>query len=100
MRSMPLGHRPAAFRRSRRSRAAMAMLAGLALVAPLARGTSDEQLATNARLLASARSDDAAGVTRALHEGAAVDSRNRVGETGLLIALKKNRADMAQAFLA
>ena len=33
---------------------------------------------------------------RALHDGAAVNSRNRLGESALLIALKKNRADLAQ----
>jgi len=82
------------------SRSAAALLLSLALVVPsLAGAATDEELARNARLLASARNDDAAGVTRALKEGAAVDSRNRLGETGLLIALKKNRADMAQAFL-
>jgi ankyrin repeat protein len=79
--------------------------AALALVATLVAATpavaiTDAELATNARLLASARNDDAPGVVRALHDGAAVDSRNRLGETGLLIALKKDRADMAQALLA
>ena len=43
-------------------------------------------LRANARLLAGgARNDDAAGVERALHDGAAVNSRNRLGETALLM---------------
>ena len=46
-----------------------------------------------------ARNDDAAGVARALHDGAAVNARNRLGESALLIALKKNRADLAQLVL-
>ena len=75
------GARYVALRRS------MALALGaLVLAAPSVRATSDAELATNARLLASARSEDAAGVVRALHDGAAVDSRNRLGETSLLVA--------------
>ena len=60
----------------------------------------DDAFATNARLLASVRNDDAGGIERALRDGAAVNSRNRLGESALLIALKKNRADFAQTLLA
>jgi hypothetical protein len=60
----------------------------------------DDAFATNARLLASVRNDDASGIERALRDGAAVNSRNRLGESALLIALKKNRGDFAQTLLA
>ena len=54
--------------------AALPFVLGTLLVGPgIALATSDAELATNARLLASVRNDDAAGVTRALHEGAAVN---------------------------
>jgi ankyrin repeat protein len=59
----------------------------------------DDPFAVNARLLASVRNDDTAGIARALRDGAAVNSRNRLGESALLIALKKNRADIAQVLL-
>ena len=78
-----------------------ALLIGLATPAADAQNaTPDDAFATNARLLASVRNDDASGIERALRDGAAVNSRNRLGESALLIALKKNRADFAQALLA
>ena len=80
-------------------RAGCAAIAALLLASGPSLATTDAQLATNARLLVSVRNEDAAGVGRALHDGAVVDSRNRVGETSLLVALKKNRADIAQALL-
>jgi ankyrin repeat protein len=53
------------------------------------------ELSVNARLLAAARNDDAAGIDRALRDGAAIDSRNRLGESALLIVLKRHRPDLA-----
>src|SRR6185437_7580437 len=73
--------RGGAYRVAARSGVALALGTLLLAAAPAVRATSDAELATNARLLASARSEDAAGVARALHDGAAVDSRNRLGET-------------------
>ena len=75
------------------------VIAATLLVFPPAYAGDDDPFATNARLLASMRNDDGAGVTRALHDGAAVNSRNRLGESALLMALKKNRADLAQLVL-
>ena len=46
------------------------------------------------------RNDDGAGVERALRDGAAVNSRNRLGESALLMALKKNRAGSRAVLLA
>jgi hypothetical protein len=53
-----------------------------------AQATSNESV--NARLLVSVRTGDDAGVQRALADGAAVDSRNRLGESALLVALKRS----------
>ena len=63
--------------------------------APAVRAADDEQVPLNARFLAFARAADAAGMTRTLKEGAAVNSRNRLGETALVIVLKQNRVDLA-----
>src|SRR5437773_3286305 len=54
-----------------------------------------QEVSLNARLLAYARAGDEAGVKRAIAEGAAVNARNRVGETVLVIALKSDRPGMA-----
>ena len=66
-----------------------------AFAAPAVRAADDEQVPLNARFLAFARAADAAGMTRTLKEGAAVNSRNRLGETALVIVLKQNRVDLA-----
>ena len=55
------------------------VIAAMLLVFPPAYAADDDPFATNARLLASMRNDDGAGVARALHDGAAVNSRNRLG---------------------
>lgn len=55
--------------------------------------------ALNARLLVSARTGDDAGIERALAAGAAVNSRNRFGETALIIALKRNQTGMAMRLI-
>jgi uncharacterized protein len=60
----------------------------LAAVTSYALASDDVQL--NARLLVFARNSDTAGVERSLKEGANVNSRNRLGETALVIALKKD----------
>ena len=98
-----LGKAAAASRRLRWiiGNSGVALVLGFMLFVPSPVGaTTDAELATNARLLTSVRSEDAIGVQRALHDGAAVNSRTRLGESGLLLALKKNRADIAQALLA
>ena len=56
---------------------------------------SEENLSTNARFLMSARNADAEGLKRALAQGAAVNARNRLGESALIIVLKKDRVDLA-----
>src|SRR4030095_11346475 len=47
-----------------------------------------------------ARNSDSAGVDRALKEGASANARNRLGETALLIALKKSDDAMARTMIA
>ena len=78
---------------------ALAFFVALVSAITLPARADDDPFAVNARLLASVRNEDGAGVTRALRDGAAVNSRNRLGESGLLIALKKNRADLARLLL-
>jgi ankyrin repeat protein len=46
-----------------------------------------------------ARNADAAAMKRELAAGAMVDSRNRLGETALIVVLKKERADLATLLL-
>src|SRR6266508_3286853 len=60
---------------------------------------AEDDLSVNARLLLAARNADAGGVDRALKSGAAANSRNRLGETALLIALKKNDLGLAKTML-
>ena len=60
---------------------------------------ADEDLSTNARFLMAARNADSAALQRELAAGAAVNSRNRLGESALVIVLKKNRSDLANALI-
>src|SRR5690349_12895960 len=60
---------------------------------------ADDDLSVNARLLLAARSGDAAAVQRALNAGASIDSRNRLGETALVIALKRNDVALAEMLI-
>jgi ankyrin repeat protein len=71
------------------------------LVAMAASGVqaSDEDLPLNATLLVAARSADGPAIARALQQGAAVNSRNRLGESALIVVLKKDRVDLARALL-
>ena len=78
---------------------AAALVAGALLIGAAPTRADDDSFSTNARLLASVRNEDIGGVERALRDGAAVNSRNRLGESALVIALKKNRADLAQLLL-
>ena len=60
---------------------------------------ADQDLSVNARLLAAARSGDSQGVARELAAGASPNARNRLGETALLVALKRNDLVLARAML-
>lgn len=72
----------------------------LAPVATSALAAGDENVSVNVRMLVYARDGDGPGIRRTLSDGADVNSRNRVGETALLIALKKNNLEIAQLMLA
>ncbi len=74
---------------SRRAASLIAVVAATLLSVSTLRA-ADSDLSVNARLLASARNADVTGVDRALKAGASPNARNRLGETALLIALKKN----------
>uniref|UniRef100_Q46Q19 Ankyrin n=2 Tax=Cupriavidus TaxID=106589 RepID=Q46Q19_CUPPJ len=60
---------------------------------------ADDDVSLNARLLASARAGDEAGVRGALEQGAAVDSRNRIGDTALITASKRGLTGMARTLV-
>ena len=78
------------------------LLAIACCIAPLAvaqTAADPENLSTNARLLVAARNADEAALKRELAAGAAVNSRNRLGESALVIVLKKERADLATILL-
>ena len=76
-------------------------LAGFALgLAPLAFAEDDANVPLNSRFLVAARNLDAAAIERLLREGANVNARNRLGESALVIVLKKDRLDLAQTLLA
>ena len=66
-------------------------------IPPLQAQAQSENLSVNARLLASARNGDTAGIDRALAEGASPNARNRLGETVLLSALKTDRPALARS---
>ncbi|MGN5480338.1 ankyrin repeat domain-containing protein [Cupriavidus basilensis] len=76
---------------------------GLALLGALclqsAPVLADDDVSLNARLLASARAGDEAGVRGALEQGAAVDSRNRIGDTALITASKRGLTGMARTLV-
>jgi len=76
------------------------VVAAFAVVAPPAQAADDELLPLNARFLVAARNADAPAMERFLHDGAAVDSRNRLGESALLIVIKKERFDLARTLVA
>jgi hypothetical protein len=67
------------------------------LVCPpaLAQTTTDD--AVNARLLVAARTNDEPGLVRALADGAAINSRNRLGESALIIALPTSTSPRSTA---
>src|SRR5262245_65195591 len=58
-----------------------------------------QDLSPNQHLLAAARQGDLKSVTRLLDAGAAVDSRNRLGDTTLMIALKAGNSGIAMLAL-
>jgi uncharacterized protein len=77
------------------------LLAGACLLAGIAAPlrAADDDLSANARLLVAARAADAPAMERALKGGAAVNSRNRLGESPLVVVLKNNHPELAGALL-
>ena len=78
---------------------ALALAAPALLGIPSAALAGEQDLSVNARLLLAARNADSAALARELKQGAAPNARNRLGETALLIALKKNELGMANTML-
>jgi hypothetical protein len=74
------------------------LLLAIGIAASNARA-SDDDLPLNAKLLVAARNADGPAIARALQQGAAVNSRNRLGETALIVVLKKDRVDLARVLL-
>ena len=69
-------------------------------VCAVAQPAAEDNLSVNARFLVAARNADAPGTERALAAGANVNSRNRLGESALVILLKNNKVELAQKILA
>jgi len=67
--------------------------------AAIGQNATEDNLSTNARFLMAARNADAAALARELAAGAAVNSRNRLGESALVIVLKKDRVDLANVLI-
>src|SRR4051794_39124862 len=60
---------------------------------------AQQSINANALLLAAVRGNNPARVAALLDEGAAVNSRNRLGDSGLLIAAKSGNTPMALLLL-
>ncbi|MGH8865230.1 MAG: ankyrin repeat domain-containing protein, partial [Burkholderiales bacterium] len=60
---------------------------------------SSAELSLNAQLLTGARNDDEALVRRALEAGAVPNSRNRTGDTALMVFIRKGNATMVDLLL-
>src|SRR6478736_5990987 len=75
---------------------ALLLLAHLLVCGAIAQPVDDGNLSVNARFLVAARNADEAGIERALAAGANVNSRNRLGESALVILLKNNKVELAQ----
>ena len=88
----------------RRRRLLQCTIAALALAVSgrteRALAADDEVVPLNSRFLVAARNLDGAAMDRMLREGANVNSRNRLGESALVIVLKKDRLDLAMQLLA
>src|SRR5262245_21721379 len=84
-------------RRRAWARAAVAVWAFSAVVGAWGQATSNPNL--NAQQLVAARNNDLPSVQRALADGAAPDSRNRLGKTALRMACEKGQAPLAAAML-
>jgi uncharacterized protein len=82
-----------------RFRVLASILAALLAMAATGVQASDDDLPLNAKLLVAARNADGPAIARALQQGAAVNSRNRLGESALIIVLKKDRVDLARVLL-
>ena len=61
---------------------------------------ADDDISASARLLMAARAADAPAMERALAGGAAINSRNRLGESALMVVLKNNHPELAPALIA
>jgi len=71
----------------------------LACAVPVAHG-ADDDISASARLLMAARAADAPAMERALAGGAAINARNRLGESALMVVLKNNHPELAPALMA
>src|ERR1700730_11333692 len=85
-------------KRTARFLASAAMLVGaFGAESSVSRAAGDATL--NQQLLAAARSGDEGAMSAALAAGAAVDSRNLIGDTALMPAWKKGAAGMARTLV-
>jgi ankyrin repeat protein len=61
---------------------------------------ADIDVPVNLRMLNAARDNEWENVIKALEDGAAINARNRVGDTVLNMAARRGRLDLIEAFIA
>src|SRR5665213_345575 len=79
--------------------AVVVVLLGGALAAVPVQAQAPGNPNLNAQLLVAARQSDVARVERALAQGAAPNSRNRLGKTALLLASEKGNVELVERLL-
>ncbi|MEO6748978.1 MAG: ankyrin repeat domain-containing protein, partial [Casimicrobiaceae bacterium] len=72
-------------------------LAGMSAGGAAAQAGFDDS--ASARLLMAARANDMPAVKRALADGASINARNRIGESALLGAVKRNDRELASLLI-
>ena len=71
----------------------------LLVMHPRAYAQTAADLGLNAQLLVAARNDDVVAVRRVLDNGAVPNTRNRAGETALMIFVRKGNAQMVDLLI-
>jgi len=82
-----------------RWRAAVLVAGALAFACATAWPQAETNPNLNAQLLVAARNNDVAAVEHALAQGAAPNSRNRLGKSALLMACEKGQSELAATLL-
>src|SRR5882724_1450801 len=86
-------------RRALMMRRARVRLLAVMICLVCASAPAQDYVPVNLQLLTAARAGDLAAVQRLLGDGAAINSRNRLGETALMVAIKRGHDAMASWLL-